>query len=44
MRGTHPSTTILDPTDETPYTSVKALPGRDSNEQRARQVDPLEEL
>ena len=43
MRGTHPSTTML-PTEETPYTSVKAVPRRDSNKQRTRQVDPLEEF
>ena len=40
MRGTQPSTTIL-PTEETPYTSVKMVPKRDSNEQRTRQVDPI---
>ena len=39
MRGTHPSTTILTPTEETPYTSVKTVPGRDSNEQRTSQVE-----
>ena len=44
MRGTHPSTTMLDRTEETPYTSVKTVPRRDSNEQRTRQVDPLEEF
>ena len=43
MRGTHPSTTML-PTEETPYTYVKAVPRRDSNEQRTRQVDPLAEF
>ena len=32
--GTHPSTTIVTSTEETAYTSVKAVPGRDSNEQR----------
>ena len=44
MRGTHPSTTMLDPKGETPYASVKALPRRDSNEQRTSQLDPLEEF
>ena len=39
-RGTQPSTTLLDPQEETPYTSVKAVPRRDSNEQRTKQVDP----
>ena len=40
MRGTHPSTTIVTPTEETPYTSVKTVPGRDSSEQRKSQVEP----
>ena len=40
MRGTYPSTTITTSTDETPYTSVKIVPGRDSNEQRSSQVEP----
>ena len=40
MRGTHPSTTMLTPMQETSYTSVKAVPGRDSNEQRTSQADP----
>ena len=40
VRDTHPSTTMLEPVKETPYTSVKAVPGRDSNEQRTSQVDP----
>ena len=40
MRGTHPSTTMLDPTEETPYTSIKAVPERGSNAQRTGQVDP----
>ena len=44
MRGTHPSTTMLDPTEVTPYTSVKTVPGRDSNKQRTSQVEPLEEF
>ena len=44
MRGTHPSTTMLDQTEELPYTSVKTVPGRDCNEQRTRQVDSLEEF
>ena len=39
IRGTQPSTTMLDPTVKTPYTSVKAVPGRSSNGQRAGQVD-----
>ena len=26
IRGTHPSTTILAPTEDTPYTSVKTVP------------------
>ena len=43
-RGTHPSTTIISPTEETPYTSVKAVPGRDSNEQRSSQVEPLRRI
>ena len=29
-----------DPTEETPYTSVKAVPGRTSDEQRTPQVEP----
>ena len=40
MRGIHPCTTMLDPMEEAPYTSVKTLPVRDSNEQRTSQVDP----
>ena len=44
IRGTHPSATMLDPMEETPYTSVKTVPRRDSNEQRTSQVDPLEEF
>ena len=44
MRGTHPSTTMLDPTEGAPDTSVKTVPGRESNEQRTSQVDPLEEF
>ena len=39
MRGTHPSTNILTPMEETPYTSVKTVPGRDSNEQRTSQAE-----
>ena len=39
IRGTQPSTTMLDPTEETSYTSVKAVPGRTTNGQRAGQVD-----
>ena len=40
MKGIHPSTTVLAPMEETPYTSVKAVPRRDSNEQRTSQADP----
>ena len=40
MRGTHPSTTIVTLTEETPYTSVKTVPGRDSSERRTSQVEP----
>ena len=40
MRGICPSTTIVTLTEETPYTSVKTVPGRDSNEQRTSQVEP----
>ena len=40
MRGVHPSTTMLDQMGESPYTSVKAVPRRDSNEQRIGQEDP----
>ena len=40
IRGTQPSTTVLDPTEDTPYTSVKAALGRTSDEQRAGQVEP----
>ena len=40
MRGTHPSTTIITPTEETLYTPVKTVPRRDSNEQRTSQVKP----
>ena len=40
MRGTHPFTTILNPTEEIPYASVKTVPGRDSNEQRTSQSEP----
>ena len=40
MRGTCPSTTIVTLTEETPYTSVKTVPGRDSNEQITGQADP----
>ena len=34
MRGACPSTTIVTSTEETPYISVKTVPGRDSSEQR----------
>ena len=40
MRGTCPSTTIVTSTEETPYTSVKTVPRRDSNEQMTSQVEP----
>ena len=40
IRGTHPSTTVLAPTEVTPYTSVKTVPGRDPNEQRTSQAKP----
>ena len=38
-RSTQPPTTMLDQTEETPYTSVKEVPGRISDGQRAGQVD-----
>ena len=44
MRGTHPSTNILAPMEETPYTSVKTVPERDSNEQRTSQAEPLRRI
>ena len=40
MRGAQPSTTMLDPIEETAYTSVKAVPERGSDGQRTGQVDP----
>ena len=40
MRGTHPSTTMVTLTEETPYTSVKRVPGRHPSEQRTSQVEP----
>ena len=40
IRGTHPSTTILAPTEETPYTYVKTVPERDPSEQRTSQTEP----
>ena len=40
MRGKQPSTTMFNPMEETPYTSVKAVPERGSDEQRTGQVDP----
>ena len=40
MRGTCPSNTIVALTEENPYTSVKTVPGRDSNEQRTSQAEP----
>ena len=33
-RGTQPPTTMLDQMEETPYTSVKVVPGRISNVQK----------
>ena len=39
MRGIRPSTNVLAPMEETPYTSVKTVPGRDSNEQRTSQIE-----
>ena len=39
-RGTHPSSTIVTSTEKTTYTSVKTVPGRDSNEQMTGQVQP----
>ena len=44
MRGIHPSTTMLQPTEGPPYNSIKTVPRIDSNEQRTRQVAPLEEF
>ena len=38
-RGVQPPTTMLDQTEETPYTSVKVVPGRIFDGQRAGQVD-----
>ena len=38
-RSTHPSATML-PMEETPYTSIKTVPGRDSHEQRTSQAEP----
>ena len=40
MRDICPSTTIVTLTEETPYTSIKTLPGRDSSEQRTGLVEP----
>ena len=37
--GTQPSTTMLDQAEETPYTSVKVIPERTSDGQKAGQVD-----
>ena len=33
MRGAQPSTAVLDPTEETPHTSIKTVPERGPNEQ-----------
>ena len=38
IRDTQPSSTVLDSTEEIPYTSVKAVSGRGSDEQRTGQV------
>ena len=38
-RGTHPSATML-PMEDTPYTSVKTVPGKDSHGQRTSQAEP----
>ena len=38
-RGIQPSTTLIDHPDEAPYTSVKTVPRRGSDEQKAGQVD-----
>ena len=40
MRGTHPSTNVLAPVEETPYTSVNTVPGRDSCRQSTSQTEP----
>ena len=40
IRCTHPSTTILAPMEENPYTSVKAIHKRDPSEQRTSQAEP----
>ena len=37
--STQPSATVLDQTEETPYTSVKVISMRTSDRQRAGQVD-----
>ena len=39
IRGTQPSITMLDQTEETPYTAVNVVPGRIPDGQRASQVD-----
>ena len=39
MRGAQPSTTMLYPTEETPYTTVKAVLERGSDEQRTGHID-----
>ena len=44
MRGTPPSTTIIAPTEETPYTSVKTVPGKVSNGQRCNEVEPPQRI
>ena len=40
MRGMCPSSTMVTMTEETPSTSVKTVPRRDSHEQRSNQVEP----
>ena len=44
IRGAHPSTTILAPMEETPYTSVKTVPEKGPSEQRTSQVEPLRRI
>ena len=40
MQDVCPSTTVVTPTEDTPNTFVKTVPGRDSNEQGLNQVKP----
>ena len=44
IREACPSTNIVTLTEEIPSTFVRAVPGRDSNEQGFNQVDPPEEF